>query len=98
MPERISRKFLLLQSVTSTANQSSTLTVNINYASLGVAGVYQGSVIITDIATNAAVTVPVTVSLTAAQGRLQLSQSSVTFTVSNGGDSPPPQVLQFSNS
>ncbi|OFW29325.1 MAG: hypothetical protein A3J28_00900 [Acidobacteria bacterium RIFCSPLOWO2_12_FULL_60_22] len=79
------------------ANLPSILTVEVNYAALGSASIYQGLVTITDTATGYVVAVPIAVVLSSTQARLVLSQPSFLYTVAGGGSAPPPQTLRVFN-
>ena len=77
-----------------------TLGVDVNYGALGsTPNVYQAAINFTDPATGfqAAPPVPVVVSLSGQQGRIQLSQSSFVFSVAGGGANPLPQNLTVYN-
>ncbi len=81
-----------------TSSLTARLTVTVNYSALSGAGAYQALISVIDTATRYSVAVPVSVVLSAPQGRLALSHTAFLFTAAAGGPAPPAQTLRIFNS
>ena len=82
---------------TATVSRSSTVTLNVNYASLGGPDLYQALLSISDTDTGYKASVPLAIVLRSTPGRLLLSQSSIVFNLADGDAAPAPQALNVIN-
>ena len=82
---------------TATLEQPATATVEVNFAALAAAGLFQAVITVTDTAAGFSVTVPVQAVVTSPGGQLLLDQTAFLFRVAEGGFAPPAQTLRVLN-
>ncbi len=80
-----------------TLQQPATVTVEVNFAALAAAGVFQAVVSVTNTDTGFSIAVPVQAVVTSPGGQLLLDQTAFLFRVAEGGFAPPAQTLRVLN-
>ena len=82
---------------TTAPNQPTLLAASVDYAAFSAASLYQAAIVIRNTGSGSIVTLPVTATVSTAQPRLQLGQSSLVFRSWESGQAPPAQRLRIGN-